>query len=82
MDMDFFTENIVTTFADGSAETQATAVIRNDAIPETNETFIFTITDVSSGQIGALNSMQLIIRANDQPNGLFQYSTVSYIALP
>ena len=77
-DNDFLTsESIVTTFADGSSQTQATAVIVNDAIPEGNETFILTISEVSSGLIGSLSTMRLIIRANDQPYGLFQYHMVS-----
>lgn len=76
-DDDFLTsQSIVTTFFDGSAETEATAVIINDAIPEGNETFTLRISDISSGAIGALNTMQLIIRANDQPYGVFQYHMV------
>lgn len=77
-DNDFFSSSIITTFADGSAETEATAVIRNDALPEGNETFTLTISDLSTGAvIGAVNTMQLIIRANDQPYGLFQYHMVN-----
>lgn len=73
---DFFTGSIVTTFADGSDEAEATVVIRNDAIPETNETFTLRIVGLSSGAIGVMNTMQLIISANDQPHGLLQFHMV------
>lgn len=76
---DLISSSIVTTFADGSNTATATAVIRNDAIPETNETFTLTISGLSpeAAQIGSPSSMQLIIRANDQPFGLFQFRPVS-----
>ena len=71
--------SIVTTFADGSSQSTATAVINNDNIPEGNETFTLTILDVSSGaMVGTPASMQLIIRANDEPHGRFQFDTVSH----
>jgi hypothetical protein len=69
---------IVTTFPDGGRQAIATAVIRNDNIPEGNETFILTIMDVSSGAVvGTPASLQLIIRANDEPQGRFQFDAVS-----
>lgn len=77
---DFFSgSGIVTTFADGSGQTTATAVIRNDNIPEGNETFTLTISSLSSGaQVGSRASMQLIIRANDEPYGRLLFHNVSH----
>lgn len=74
---DFVSDSIVTTFADGDDQATATAVIRNDNLPEGNETFTLTISGLSSGEIGDASSMQLIIRANDEPNGRFQFDAVS-----
>lgn len=68
----------MTTFDDGSSQTTATAVLRNDNIPEGNETFTLTISSLSSGaQVGARSSMQIIVRASDEPYGRFQFDTVS-----
>ena len=78
---DFLSTTLVVTFADGSGQVSATAVIRNDNIPEGNETFTLTITAVSGGaQIGSLSSMELIIRASDEPHGLLQFDTVRIIS--
>lgn len=77
---DIFSDSLVTTFADGSSQTTATVVIINDNIPEGNETFTLTISGLSSGaQTGTRPSMQLIIRASDEPYGSFQYNTVSHL---
>lgn len=65
------------TFLDGSTENSATLVIRNDAIPEGNETFTLTIVEARNGAvIGSRNTMQLIIRASDRPHGLIQFHSV------
>jgi len=76
---DFIGDNIVTTFSDGSVSSNATAIITNDAVPETNETFILSIVGLSSGTIGSPSTMRLIIRANDGHYGFFQFEAVSDI---
>ena len=60
--------------------TQASAivVVRNDAVPEGNETFTVQITGARFGaEVGNRNTMQLIIRANDEPHGALQFDSVS-----
>ena len=64
-------------FASGVTEASATVVIRNDAVPEGNETFTVEITGARFGaEVGETNTMQLIIRANDEPYGSFQFDSV------
>ena len=77
-DGDLSTPNIVTTFQDGTNRVSATALIINDNVPEGNETFVLTISELvpRTAQIGALSSMLLVIRANDQPNGMLQFDSV------
>lgn len=69
----------MTTFNDGMDRVSAVAVIINDNIPEGNETFILTISELvpTTAQIGGLSSMMLVIRANDQPHGSLQFDPVS-----
>lgn len=75
---DFLANSIVVTFASGSDEASAVALLRNDDVPEGNETFLLTISDVGSGaQIGSPSVIQLIIRASDQPFGLLRFDEVS-----
>lgn len=75
---DFLATSLVTTFADGANQTMATAVIINDNTPEGNETFTLTISSSAGAQIGPRPSMQLIIRASDEPHGLFQFDMVCH----
>ena len=79
-DADLSTANIVTTFQDGTDRVSATALIINDDDPEGNETFILTISELvpRTAQIGVLSSMRLVIRANDQPNGILQFDLVRF----
>lgn len=47
-------------------------------MPEGNETYTVEISSVASGaEIGAVNTMQLVILANDEPHGNFQFVEVS-----
>lgn len=75
---DFLGTNIVATFANGVTQSSATVVIRNDAVPEGNETFTVQITGARFGaEVGDRDSMQLIIRASDEPYGAFRFDLVS-----
>lgn len=69
----------MTTFNDGVDRISAIAVINNDNVPEDNETFSLTISDLvpTTARIGALRSMQLVIVANDQPHGVLQFDLVT-----
>ena len=55
-------------------------MVRNDAVPEGNETFTVEISGARFGaEVGDRSTMQLIIRANDEPFGAFQFDTVNTI---
>lgn len=55
----------------------ATLILLNDAIPEGNETFIVQITSTRLGaEIGRQNTLILVVRANDEPYGQFQFDQV------
>lgn len=74
---DFFSRNVVVAFADGVTTASATLILVNDVIPEGNETFIVQITSTRLGaEIGRQNTMELVVRANDEPYGQFQFSQV------
>ena len=63
-------------------QSSATVVIRNDAVPEGNETFTVEITGARFGaEVGERNTMQLIIRASDEPYGAFQFESVSRLEI-
>ena len=75
---DFFGTNVVAPFPNGVSRASAVVIVRNDAVPEGNETFTVQITGARFGaEIGERNTMQLIIRANDEPHGAFQFNSVS-----
>ena len=60
----------------------ATVVIRNDAVPEGNETFTLQITGARFGaEVGVRDTMQLIIRASDEPHGAFQFDSVRSVTI-
>ena len=70
------------TFSNGVAQSSATVVIQNDRLPEGNETFTLRITGARFGaEIGERDTMQLIIRASDEPYGAFQFDTVSQLEI-
>ena len=55
----------------------ATLILLNDAIPEGNETFVVQITSTRLGaEIGRQNTLILVVRANDEPYGQFQFDQV------
>ena len=57
-------------------------VIRNDAVPEGNETFTLQITGARFGaEVGERDTMQLIIRASDEPYGALQFDSVSQLEI-
>ena len=65
------------TFSDGQTESTGVLIIRNDAIPELNETFLIQIIDARFGaEIGSVSSMLLTVRASDDPNGKLQFDPV------
>ena len=57
-------------------------VVRNDVVPEGNETFTLEITGARFGaEVGERDTMQLIIRASDEPYGAFQFEPVSQLEI-
>ena len=75
---DFFGTNLVATFPDGTTSISAIITIRNDAVPEGNETFILQITGTRFGaEVGSQSTMALVIRASDEPHGAVQFDPVS-----
>ncbi len=80
-DSDFLSSSIVATFADGSAETTATAILNNDNNPEGNETFTMTLVAVNSNfgaTLGTPASLEITVRANDDPHGVLQFDSVCH----
>ena len=74
---DFFSTNNVVFFGNGVTSASATLILVNDAIPEGNETFIVQITSTRYGaEIGSQNTLILVVRANDEPYGRFQFDQV------
>ena len=74
---DFFSTNSVVSFGNGVTSASATLILVNDAIPEGNETFIVQITSTRYGaEIGSQNTLILVVRANDEPYGRFQFDQV------
>ena len=77
---DFFSRNVVVAFADGVTTASATLLLVTDVIPEGKETFIVQITSTRLGaEIGRQNTMELVVRANDEPYGQFQFSQVCQV---
>lgn len=65
------------TFSDGQTESTGFLIIRNDAVPELNETFLIEIIDARFGaEIGNVSSMLLTVRASDDPYGKLQFDPV------
>ena len=65
-------------FNDGVTSASGTLFVRNDAIPEGNETYIVNISSVFGGAIiGSPSILELTITANDEPYGLVQFSQVT-----
>jgi len=48
----------------------------NDDIPEGNETFIVEIVSAIGAVVGSPNTTELVIEANDDPNGRVQFNQV------
>ena len=44
VETDFFSSSVVVSFTDGETSANAVLLLRNDALPEGNETFIVNIT--------------------------------------
>ena len=76
-DSDFYAQDAVGLFVNGSSQTTVHVTIHNDDLPEDNETFIWTIVNAGTAQIGARRSLEMIISASDQPHGLLQFDSVS-----
>lgn len=65
------------TFSDGETESTGFLIIRNDAVPELNETFLIQIIDARSGaEIGSVSTMLLTVIASDDPHGKLQFDAV------
>ncbi|XP_069081373.1 adhesion G-protein coupled receptor V1 [Pleurodeles waltl] len=62
------------TFGVGQRKANITLQISPDDIPELDKTFSVSITNVSTGRLGALTSAALTVLANDDPYGLFIFS--------
>ena len=77
---DFFSPNNVVEFPDGASTASASLVLNNDMIPEGNETFQVVITNAFGGaEIGSQSTMELVVRASDEPHGEFQFTEVSAV---
>lgn len=76
-DPDFFSQVAVGLFLDGVNQTNVTVTVINDNFPEVNETFTWSIISAPGAQVGARNTLEMIISASDQPHGLFQFDNVS-----
>ena len=77
-DSDFFANESVAFFNDGSSQTAAVVTVVNDNLPEGNETFIWRIVDTGLASVGSRSSTEVIISASDQPHGVFQFNTVRW----
>lgn len=103
METDFFSSSDAVSFTNGQTTANAVLLLRNDAVPEGNETFIVEITGETpkkhskmfylrfciikslfwlagtrfGAEIGSVSRLVLIVRANDDPYGEFQFSMVS-----
>ncbi len=74
---DFLSPNVVVIFDDGATTSNAVFSLLNDNLPEGNETFLLEITFARLGaEIGAQNTMTLVITANDEPHGQLGFSQV------
>ncbi len=74
---DFFRSSVVVFFEDGESTANADFVLFNDNIPEGNETFLLAIMRTEFGaEIGAQNTMRLVVTANDEPHGQLGFSQV------
>jgi len=78
---DFFTDEVVAFFADGSSTATAVLTVVNDLIPENNETFVWRIVNSGLAQIGTRPSIEVVIRASDQPQGVLQFAMVTDTSL-
>ena len=74
---DFFNPSAVVTIPDGVTTVNTVLVLINDNIPEGNETFLVEITGTRLGaEIGAQNTMELVVMANDEPHGQLEFEQV------
>ena len=76
---DFSIPNSALSFNDNQVGERTTILqLINDAVPEGNETYLVEIISVGGGaEIGTVSAMQLVILANDEPHGRFQFAEVS-----
>ena len=74
---DFFSNEVVAFFSDGSSTAMAVLVVVNDVIPENNETFIWRLVDTGQAELGSSPTIEVIILASDQPHGLLQFTMVT-----
>ena len=73
---DFFAGSASVFFNDGMSDASGTLLIMNDDISEGNETFIVEIVSAIGAVVGSPNTIELIILANDEPNGHVQFNQV------
>lgn len=78
VDSDFFANEAVAFFSDGSSQAVAVVTVVNDNIPEGNETFVWRIVNTGVAQLGRRNSTEVIISASDQPHGELQFAMVTH----
>ena len=66
-------------FSPGQVEMDVLFFVRNDNIPETNETYLFTISSVdgNSAILGSPTSVSITILANDDYAGVFTFDSSS-----
>ena len=64
-------------FAEGQRIAQITLRIVDDSIPELAETFTVALGAPSSGQLGGVQSIEIIINRSDNPNGVFAFASAT-----
>ena len=70
-------------FVPGQTENNVSLLINDDNIPETNETYTFSISSVDGNTaiLGSPTSVAITVLANDDYAGLFQFASGSSIAI-
>ncbi|XP_075449203.1 adhesion G-protein coupled receptor V1 isoform X3 [Ascaphus truei] len=78
-DVDFIGDGEVLTFAEGETRKLVTLTILDDSVPEENETIIICLTQTDGGSriLPSLNTVTIVILANDNVAGVISFQTAS-----
>ncbi len=74
---DFFGNEAVAFFGDGSSQATVVVTVTNDNIPEGEESFTWRIANTGLAQLGNRSTTLVIIEASDQPHGELQFTMVT-----